>query len=418
MHDPQYRMQVSAQNTAYNQPPHTSFFLGTGYDLPARPSNCTVNGGAAVPPVKEGAVFDTAYKYTIKNANSGLFLEVAEGKAENGTNVQQGENKNCWYLSDAGDGYYKVISELADGKTYYLDVDYGKTDNGTNIGIYSNTNCDAQSFKFVDNGDGTYTICTKVTGDDSAVGVAGASKDNGANVVEWSCNDSADQKWIIEPVFEPICGRLIKSIDVKDTTYYSSWAIDTSLEIGDKVFGDRDIEKSAFSEIPDKYKGAELVLTPCDSKNSDKEQAELTAAEDITVFIGFDSRIATVPAWVNGFEKETETINTTNGITFEIYSKDIKAGETITLGANGQASGVMNYIVLAAKENIQTPIIPVYGDVNADGSFSISDIVMMQKWLLAVPDAKLTDSKAGDLSEDGVLNILDLCFMKSELLKK
>lgn len=217
---------------------------------------------------------------------------------------------------------------------------------------------------------------------------------------------------------EPITGNLIKTIEVKDTAYYSSWAIDTSLEIGDKVFGDRTVEKSSFSEVPDKYKGAELVLTPCDSKNSDKDQAELTAAEDITVFVGFDSRIAAIPSWVNGFAKETETIKTTNGITFEIYSKDIKADEMITLGANGQASGVVNYIVLAAKENIQTPIIPVYGDVNADGSFSISDIVMMQKWLLAVPDAKLTDSKAGDLSEDGVLNILDLCFMKSELLKK
>ena len=248
------------------------------------------------------------------------------------------------------------------------------------------------------------------------MGVAGASKDNGANVVEWSCNDSADQKWIIEPVFEPICGRLIKSIDVKDTTYYSSWRIDTSLEIGDKVFGDRDIEKSAFSEIPYKYKGSELVLTPCDSKNSDKEQALLTAAEDITVFVGFDSRIAEIPAWANGFAKETETIKTTNGITFEIYSKDIKADETITLGANGQASGVMNYIVLAAKENIQTPISPVYGDVNADGSFSISDIVMMQKWLGCA--GNITDLLAGDVSLDGKVNILDLCIMKQMIKEK
>ncbi len=37
MHDIQYRTSVSAENTAYNQPPHTSFFLGTGYKLPAYP---------------------------------------------------------------------------------------------------------------------------------------------------------------------------------------------------------------------------------------------------------------------------------------------------------------------------------------------------------------------------------------------
>ena len=37
MHDSQYRTGVAAENTAYNQPPHTSFFLGTGYKLPSAP---------------------------------------------------------------------------------------------------------------------------------------------------------------------------------------------------------------------------------------------------------------------------------------------------------------------------------------------------------------------------------------------
>ena len=43
MHDPQYRVQVSAQQTAYNQPPHASFYLGSDQPLPARP-NVTVLG--------------------------------------------------------------------------------------------------------------------------------------------------------------------------------------------------------------------------------------------------------------------------------------------------------------------------------------------------------------------------------------
>jgi rhamnogalacturonan endolyase len=30
MHDPQYRAQVANQNAGYNQPPHPSFYLGTG----------------------------------------------------------------------------------------------------------------------------------------------------------------------------------------------------------------------------------------------------------------------------------------------------------------------------------------------------------------------------------------------------
>ncbi|MEE5991949.1 MAG: RICIN domain-containing protein [Oscillospiraceae bacterium] len=38
MHNPQYRVQVAAQNNGYNQPPHTDYFLGTGYDLPTPPT--------------------------------------------------------------------------------------------------------------------------------------------------------------------------------------------------------------------------------------------------------------------------------------------------------------------------------------------------------------------------------------------
>ena len=34
MHDPQYRLSIAWQNVAYNQPPHTSFFLGEGMKTP------------------------------------------------------------------------------------------------------------------------------------------------------------------------------------------------------------------------------------------------------------------------------------------------------------------------------------------------------------------------------------------------
>jgi fibronectin type 3 domain-containing protein len=38
MHDPVYRLGVAWQNTAYNQPPHPSFFIGAGMTPPARPN--------------------------------------------------------------------------------------------------------------------------------------------------------------------------------------------------------------------------------------------------------------------------------------------------------------------------------------------------------------------------------------------
>ena len=267
MHDPQYRVQVSSQNTAYNQPPHTSFFLGTGYDMPARPA-CTVLGGGTRP-------------------------------------------------------------------------------------------------------------------DD-----------------------------IIE--VEPLTGTLISELNIKDTAYYQSWSIDSALAVGDTVFGDRDAERCAVSELPSYLEGAELVRTPCDAKNSDREQAELTFAKDCILYIGLDSRVENAPAWLSDFTKIEDTVNTSNGVTFMLYTKSVSAGDTQMLGANGQSASCMNYILFASTAEPAAKALR--GDMNADGYFNIADAVLLQQWLLAVPDTYVADWKAGDMYEDDRLNALDLSLMKRELL--
>jgi rhamnogalacturonan endolyase len=38
MHDPQYRLSIAWQNVGYNQPPHTSFFMGHGMKTPPKPN--------------------------------------------------------------------------------------------------------------------------------------------------------------------------------------------------------------------------------------------------------------------------------------------------------------------------------------------------------------------------------------------
>ena len=58
----------------------------------------------------------------------------------------------------------------------------------------------------------------------------------------------------------------------------------------------------------------------------------------------------------------------------------------------------------------------VVGDCNNDGKFTIADIVMLQKWLLN-DGAKLTNWKAADLYEDGILNTFDLVLMKQLALE-
>ncbi|WP_303836240.1 dockerin type I repeat-containing protein [Ruminococcus flavefaciens] len=58
----------------------------------------------------------------------------------------------------------------------------------------------------------------------------------------------------------------------------------------------------------------------------------------------------------------------------------------------------------------------VSGDVNNDGNFNISDIVLFQKWLLGAPDTKLANWKAADFCRDDKLDIFDLVLMRKALL--
>lgn len=61
--------------------------------------------------------------------------------------------------------------------------------------------------------------------------------------------------------------------------------------------------------------------------------------------------------------------------------------------------------------------INVKGDINADGKFNVSDAVLLQNWLLAVPNTNLADWKAADLCEDDRLDVFDLCMMKRMLVE-
>ena len=67
---------------------------------------------------------------------------------------------------------------------------------------------------------------------------------------------------------------------------------------------------------------------------------------------------------------------------------------------------------------LASPGYPFYvrGDVNADGVLDVSDAVLLQKWLLAVPDTELSQWRAADLCRDDRLDVFDFCIMKNELL--
>lgn len=59
----------------------------------------------------------------------------------------------------------------------------------------------------------------------------------------------------------------------------------------------------------------------------------------------------------------------------------------------------------------------VMGDINDDGEFNVADVVLLNKYLLGMPNAKLSDWHNADLCADDKLDVFDLCMMKKKLVE-
>lgn len=98
-----------------------------------------------------------------------------------------------------------------------------------------------------------------------------------------------------------------------------------------------------------------------------------------------------------------------NGDLYKIYNRrTLKVSEP----------DLLNTMIAAAKGENYVPDKSVKGDVNDDGQFNVSDVVILQKWLLAMPNTNLANWKAADLCEDERLDVFDLCIMKRLLVQK
>ena len=201
-------------------------------------------------------------------------------------------------------------------------------------------------------------------------------------------------------------------VQILDTANERNWSLQDGLRAGDNVFGDRDFK---FTAVPDYLAAAEVLRTACDSKKYRGDQARFTAAEDLTVYLGVDDRL-TPPDWLAAWTR-TDDVLTDDGavvVTYEVYRRDVKAGETVTVGINGDA-GTVNYVIAALPYAAPAPEKPA-GDVDADGARSVADAVALQRYLLMT--GTLADPAAADLDGNGTVDVFDLAYLKRLLLNK
>lgn len=199
-------------------------------------------------------------------------------------------------------------------------------------------------------------------------------------------------------------GTLIQNLSVNDLENISYWSIAENFSNDSAIFGDRDF---TAVNLPSELEGAEYIKTACDSKYYTDILGEFTAGDDISVYVAIDMRVDPVPEWLSQWDKTSLTFAASNDVSFAVYRKSFKSGETINLGTNGQSAYCVNYAVMAVKEKAN-----IKGDINLDEELNALDILLLQKYL--VNSERLTEQQGeqADLINDNSLNVFDLIALK------
>lgn len=175
-------------------------------------------------------------------------------------------------------------------------------------------------------------------------------------------------------------------------------------------------DKQAMEDVAVELKNIRLIY------NTGSDTTTTTTTEPVvnTAVAEFTDSIANVTLG------DTSTITFAQNGTYTFSGTDYYGGDdsknlsfyetgdtlSIKFTYNSNTNAIIHIEYLELTQNVRT----VKGDINGDNQFGVSDVVLLQKWLLNVPDASLANWKAGDLYEDGKINAFDLCMMKRMLI--
>jgi DNA-binding beta-propeller fold protein YncE len=152
----------------------------------------------------------------------------------------------------------------------------------------------------------------------------------------------ANHEWTVEaiPPPEPLITNIVAG---NGGSYFQD-----VLNVDQKPYLDRDY---IFTEVPEKYVGQEMIITANEDKDASQQDfLTFDLSADATVYVLFDDRVVTLPAWlVDGTWTPAGDVIGTNDGPRRTYQKDFEAGPA-ELGGNAMApmrGAVSNYNVVA-----------------------------------------------------------------------
>lgn len=405
----------------------------------------------------------------IENTATGKML-ANSGNNVAGANAADAKNQ-LWHFIRKSNGSYEIIS-YSDDKS--IDVSNYGTANGTNIGTSSQADNIAQRF-FLYKIDGDIYIKTACSNNVFNMDL------NTLNVAAWNYVNGVNPERFQIHKIESSVSKIVIATPAEKTEYKVGESLDTTgltlkvtYNTGDtKTVSSGFTAKYDFSEAGDK-----TVTITYDGKSTTYNATVNYSAFIITFDAGdgvcevankkvkYESAYGVLPTaekagytfdgWVmaDGTVIDSTSIvmiteNTTVYATYsnasyiitfdavygtcDVENKKVKYGSAYGVLPDAEREGYIfhGWCLQGGTEISSTDIVTltadttvyalweeeiITGDVNADGTFTAADAVMLQKWLLNA--GGINNWYAGDLCEDEVLNVFDLCIMKQMLLSQ
>ena len=340
--------------------------------------------------------------YYITNKNSGLSLDLPEGKLDGGTNVQQWDfNKSWaqqWKLISVDEKYFRIVSLGDESKC--IAVAENSAADGVNVELQEYNGTDNQLFSLVKSGN-YYGIVSKCSDGKGGLDVFEWSTENGGNVNQFAFNDYDCQLWKIEPVNSSV-----------PSGYYTMRNLNSGLYISEK--SGSAVQSSALTWNITKQEDGAYTLQNADGKaltvenNSADDGADIVLAE----YTGEKSQKFNILCNKDG-TYSLLTASSDNAGCADVFEISTEDGANICQweywGGDGQK------FIFEAAEEVKAPE-KIIGDVNADSKFTVADLVMLEKYLLGT--GTLTDWQAGDLYNNGIIDVYDMIEMRKEIIKQ
>nr|WP_140494140.1 RICIN domain-containing protein [Bifidobacterium sp. UTBIF-78] len=179
--------------------------------------------------------------YYLQSALGNLVLDAMNGSTANGTVLQvwtpNGTAAQGYLLASAGVNVYEdktVTIASAKNTDVVIDVPSASTENFTALQLYKKNGSDAQSFRFIKAGNGTYEIRNVNSG--KSIDVYNGMIGNGAVVQQYQSNGTPAQHWLVRNagngVATLINAKSNKALDVPSGNAVSGEALQVYTQIG------------------------------------------------------------------------------------------------------------------------------------------------------------------------------------------